>query len=526
VTEAPTLRRLHRPGSTAATACVIACVIAAVGCRADGENVPKRERVLALAAMARLVPLVPEPQVWTVVGVERPSTALELPYRGRAALAGSWVRRDRLWTDASFVYASNRQLRVLNGGTAGARTIWRGAERETSIAYPAWSPDGSTLYTWLSHDEPLCAIDARTGDVRVIAELDTHVFGWNPWHFLRHFDPKPAPRPGGIVVDGQRLLVLLDEEWNHELPRWQYGWDRGGAWLAEVNVGGGSLAPLFDKQCMTDARSWDLSLARGLLYASSVAPSLGPQGVSRRWIEERRLDGELLKIYSETEGEVTTVELSPDGRLLLVGREYQPDVQRPVGKLKELDPGELDALVAAADGGFLVIDLETDAITDGPRRGSEARWAPDGNRVALVDGWAVNLCSLRERTVTPLIEGGPEEEDWYWGTWIDPVWSPDGNRLAITGRVLDLTLLLDLARREYFVLEEPASAKIWGLAPHLFGDAVGPGGMRLEPWHQQSGVGAPVPDAQAPSARGAAIRTTRSCSRGRSRLRARPCSKP
>jgi hypothetical protein len=80
----------------------------------------------------------------------------------------------------------------------------------------------------------------------------------------------------------------------------------------------------------------------------------------------------------------------------------------------------------------------------------------------------VSICSLHDRVETLLIAGGPLGVDRLYGTWIDPVWSPDGTRLAINDRTLDFTLLLDLSRREYVVLEEQVTEKIWAPSPKPF----------------------------------------------------------
>jgi hypothetical protein len=441
--------------------CALVLLACSLGCRTSGDHDLAGERALALPAGVEYVPLVPEARQWNIVDDGQSSTKLDLPNRWPFSFAGDWTRRDTLWNDASFVYATELfELRVVNGGTAGARTIWRGPERETVLRNPAWSPDGTTLYLWLSHDQPLSAVDARTGKVRVVAEVDTQIVAWSPWHFLRSLDPNPRARPDGVIIDDDRLIVLLGSD--------------EGFWLADVNARGGQLHSLFDRPSEAGAWSWDLSLERGLLWTIEGAPSRGPMGERRKWIETRRLDGELVRIYSETEGEADTVQLSPDGRRLLVGRQYQPDAQRPVGDLDEFNREELRAQIEARDGGFLIMDLDSGAITDGPRRGSEARWAPDGNRIALVDEWTLHVCALRERTLTPLIDGVPEGRRW---SWTDPVWSPDGNRLAITARAFNLTLLLDLPRREYFVLREEVTEMLWGPRPRLFEDAPGPGGV-------------------------------------------------
>jgi hypothetical protein len=125
-------------------------------------------------------------------------------------------------------------------------------------------------------------------------------------------------------------------------------------------------------------------------------------------------------------------------------------------------------VVANQWGGFLLIDPESGRGFDGPRSGQQVRWAPDSDRIAYVDGWSVKVCSLRDESIMPLIVGGPD--DWAYGTWVDPVWSEDGRRLAVTGRAVSTTLLLDLDRHEYVVLHDKVSEKIWGRTSQPFPD--------------------------------------------------------
>jgi WD40-like Beta Propeller Repeat len=418
------------------------------------------------------VPIVPMPQVWRRTPSTGQRTPLILPEGRGAALSGAWRERETLWEDAALVYARDgRQLCVLDGGSSEPRLIWSHPdERGSLLRNPAWSADGSALYLWMNLELQLCALDTRTAAIRSLTELDTHT-----WHYkgLQHLDPAPEFRTGGVIEDetNRRLLVLLDEESNEKVAFWQRRPGRGGSCLATVSLDDGSLQPLFDKaQMQRSVLDWDCSLQRGRLYA--ITSSLGvTEYVPARphLLEERRLDGSIVRAFADPDGLAASIQLSPDQHRLLIERAYRPGFAIPPGGLDDLSREQVQSLVDNDHGGWVVLDVDTGDSIDGPRRGDEARWAPDGDRIVYVDDWAVALASLGESTITPVIEGGAE--DWGLGTWIEPVWSPDSRRLAITGRVLDTTLLLDLEAREFMVIHEQVTEKIWALTAQPFAEA-------------------------------------------------------
>jgi len=430
---------------------------------------------------AEPIPLVPIAQTWHMASSPGRQTELALPRDKSVVLSGSWRERDTLWEDAALFYAADgHELCVLDGGASGPRHIWTHPEdRGALLCSPAWSADGTALYLWMNLDLGLCALDAHTAEIRPLATLDSHV-----WHYkgMEHFDPQPRFRTTGVLEDAahRRLFFLLDEESNAEVAFWQRHDGRGGSWLVTVDPEGGPLEPLFTKSAMRETVvSWDLSPKRGRLYALALPLDITAYVPARpRRLEERSLNGSIVRVFAEPDGGAAAIQLSPDQRRLLIERSYRPGFAIPPGDIQEMSREQVRSLVDNDDGGWVVLDLETGECLDGPERGQESRWAPDSDRIVTVDDWAVTVRSLRDRTITPLIEGGAE--DWGLGTWIEPVWSPDGRRLAITGRVLDTTLLLDLDRREYFVMHQHVSEKIWAPVPRPFDRA--PGAARLGQW--------------------------------------------
>jgi len=418
--------------------------------------------------------LVPEPREWHALPVPEESTTFPLSPERQALLVGTWIERDTLWDDTALVFTvEGKELHVLDGGASESIRLWKHTGRLGALLFDlAWSADGSKLYRWLDMKQQLCAMDARTGEIESLLELDSHL-----WHYegMRHLDPKPQARDAGVLEDAahRRIILLFDEESNKDVAIWQRREGRGGAWLAALDVDDHSLHPLFDKSTIRDSIvSWDLSPKRGEFYAITLSHQVTEYHPDQqRLIQARRLDGSLVWYSLGTPGRGDELQLAPNQDMLLIERSYLPDFAIPSGTTDEMGREQLQAVVQAQGGGFLITDLRSGRCWDGPRSGQEARWAPDSDRIAYVDGWAVKLCSVRDGSITPLIEGDRIEDDWYYGTWIDPVWSPDGRRLAITGRAIDTTLLLDLERREYFVIRKAVSRKIWALTPRPFADA-------------------------------------------------------
>ena len=411
---------------------------------------------------------------WSFAPADEAGTRLPVGERHDAALVGKWEERDTMWDDVALLYSSKKGIQVWEGGGLLGHPLWSSGERESTLTDAAWSADGSTLYAWLNTDEQLCAIDARTAAVRSLTDLDRHINGWNPWHFWRHYDPNPESRPLGIVEDAKRhrLLMLLDEEHNADVSFWQKRPGRGGCWLEAIDLETGESEALFDKERMPElALRWDISLERGRFFALTLPKPVDEYQPGRAWrVEERRLDGVLVSVFTGIDGLAGALQLSPDGMQLIVERRYKPGTEIPSGGLDDLSRDQLHWLNDQTHGGFVVIDLDSGEILDGPHSGEQARWSPDGQHIAYVDGWDLIIGATTSRTLSRVIRGSPPADDWYYNTWLGPVWSSDGRRLAICAPNLDLTVLLDLERREYLILEGDYGAQLlWAPTPHPFG---------------------------------------------------------
>ena len=423
---------------------------------------------LPYAEAAELAPLEAEPDdSWSVdTGTER-GTRVAIPRGPTLTLVGRWAQRTTMWDDTALVFRDDgKNLLVLDGKSSKARLVWEYPHRSWSYnCAQGWSRDGSRLYAWLDFERQLTAIDVGTGVMRSLTELDDRV--WN-YKGDRHLDPAPIDRAGGVVEDVENglLLFLLAERSNEHVYPWERRYGRGGCWLASLDLEEGTLEALSPKTALPPwIWSWDLSLSRDRLYVVHVDPPVTPDGPRR--VAEFRLNGTLVREWPEPEGRASQVRLSPDGKFLLVGRAFKPGMPTPGIPLDDFESKHHDMYDAAEDGGFVLLDLDSEAVIDGPHDGAQACWAPDGDRIVYADGFSVRLGSVSARRSTTLIHGPPTGE-WVWPPWHDFVWSPDGERLAMTVGGRDLALLIDLGTREYVLVPHSAQDKAWAPLPRPF----------------------------------------------------------
>jgi len=332
------------------------------------------------------------PRLLVLVAPGDAETKVSLPDGRVVWFAGEWTRRDTLWEDAAVVYrADGRALFALDGGSAEPRQVKAYPHKYwASTSGPTWSADGSTLYFWFDVDEQLVAMDRETGSRTSLTALGSHVINEKG---NKHLDPHPVFRRDGLEEDvaNGMLLFLLDEEENDEVPFWERRAGRGGTSLVGIDVADGAMTELIPKRVLPDViLSWDISLARGRLYLVSK-PHVRYRPGEPHALEEWRLNGKKVRALPEVEGTAGDVHLSPDERLLLVERAYKPGKPIPDLALDDYTRADHDVLFEAKEGGFVLIDLETGDVADGPASGCETAWAPDGQRILYVDGWDVNV---------------------------------------------------------------------------------------------------------------------------------------
>src|SRR3954469_11485027 len=121
-------------------------------------------------------------------------------------------------------------------------------------------------------------------------------------------------------------------------------------------------------------------------------------------------------------------QVSPDGQWILYSvrtTDVAANTRTTVTKLVAANPSGLGKTISAVGHG-LVIGADARQFPDANTRASEARWSPNGKRIAYITGgqlWIADVTGANARQLTR-VSGGAS----------GPVWSPAGDRIAfVTG---------------------------------------------------------------------------------------------
>jgi WD40 repeat protein len=164
----------------------------------------------------------------------------------------------------------------------------------------------------------------------------------------------------------------------------------------------------------------------------------------------RTLDGQLLRTLPKPKGGVWSMWLSPDEQTLLL---------------------------EGWDGGFALLDLETNQMSDGPSHGHSAAWSPDGRTIAYLGRWQLWLYDVATGRSSLVASREPTVPERGSGYWEGPSWSTDGNMLAANiggdypsgSDQLDApTLIIDLKRKTAMVFPDYIKQILWVPHPHPF----------------------------------------------------------
>ncbi len=391
---------------------------------------------------------------------DRPrATELVLDSGRTLTIDGAFAEVDALWDDTALVFRDDDELRVLDGGAGEPRTFARYPRKAWyGMTAPVLSGDRRTYFTWILED--LVAFDTVTGDRRRVHRFPTHLAGLD----RSHPDPRPVWRDAGPVEDvaHDALLCLVQEERNEAVASWQRRDDRRGEhWLLSIPADGGDATVACGGRTYPGrAVSWDVSRRRGELYVLVQDHKTRERSIVVRSLEDGRSVG-AVDVPAEGCWEIA---LSPDEDRVLLMRGDRPGA-------------------TGLYGGFVLHDLATGERRDGPPRGRECAWSPDGGTVAYLEGWSLRLFDVRSGESRTLVHGEPwREGDARPTYWTGPRWSDDGRRLAVcvggegrSAHVLGFdhpTLLLDLEREEFLVLSAYAQEITWSPIPEPFGEAV------------------------------------------------------
>jgi len=377
----------------------------------------------------------PEPVGWEYVEAND-TTEITLASKKKLFLHGRFDVRSALWGEQSLVYLSHVHWKVLDVGDKHGWWLFLHHFRAWTVkSGPCLSDDGKTCFIWLDIEKQLTAIDVSSGKMRTLTHFPTRIMNYKS---DRRLDPEPVWRDKGVVHDAERnrVLFLIQEEtsgWVLRSGRYQ---------IVAVDLDDGKMTALSGPGKLKGiVNCWDLSLKRGEVYIF----------MEKGELQVRTLDGQMLRTLPKPRGGVLTMWLSPDEQTLLL---------------------------QSWDGGFTLLDLETNQMSDGPSHGHSAAWSPDGRTIAYLNHWQLWLYNVATRTSSLLASREPTHLGRGPGYWERPAWSPDGNMLAANiggdylresypreSKQLDApTLIVDLKHRTAMVFPDYIKQILW--VPH------------------------------------------------------------
>lgn len=408
---------------------LICCVFLQTNCDRPPQTFPHE-----------LTPEGPEPVGWEYVEVND-ITEITLASGKKLFLHGRFDVRSTLWGEHSLAYCAHYHWKVLEVGDKHGWWLFVHRLRAwTAKSGPSLSVDGKTCFLWLDIEKQLTAIDVSSGKMRTLTHLPTRIMNYKSDRCL---DPEPVWRDKGVIHDAgrNRVLFLIQEESSAEVPLWLRLLRRGRYQIVAVDLDEGRMTALSGPRKLKGrVRCWDLSLKRGEVYIKMEKG--GPQ--------VRTLDGQLLRTLPKPKGGVWSMWLSPDEQTLLL---------------------------EGWDGGFALLDLETNQMSDGPSNGHSAAWSPDGRTIAYLDRWQLWLYDVAARTSSLLASREPTLLERGPGYGERPTWSPDGNMLAANiggdyptdSKQLDApTLIIDLKDHTAMVFPDYIKNILWVPHPRPF----------------------------------------------------------
>lgn len=396
-----------------------------------------------------------EPTDWEYVEAND-TTEVTLASGKKMFLKGRFDVRSTLWGNNSLVYweavSFNCYWRVLNAEHDRGRSFYR--ESQASGLPSVLSRDGNTCFLWLDLEKQLTAVDVASGKMRSLTNLPTIIVNYKG---DRYMDPAPAPNcrdtGPGVVHDPEanRVLFVLEESPNEDVFFWDRRPGRGGYQIVAVDLEDTRMTALSGPHKLKgEVDCWDMSLKRKEVY-------IYRQHEDQRFLEVRKFDGKLVRKLPLPKETINEVRLSPEEKTLLL----------------DLRQGYT----------FVLIDLETNQVTQGPRATegdswSKATWSPDGKTIAYLRPWQLWLYDVESGKSSLLAWREPPTAGDRCPGSKEPAWSRDGGMLAVNiggpypkgSEKFDApTLIVDLKQNAAMIFPLYANNMLWVPHPHAFG---------------------------------------------------------
>lgn len=363
------------------------------------------------------------------------STTVALPSGRSMVLVGEWSVESSLWGEHALVLG-HAHLDVLEPRTSTRRQLIPYGKLEVMSGWPVIGADERPCYKWLDERRQLVAIDLTAGSLVSLTKLPMR-----GGFFSKRMDGLPVYQgPAAIEdLDANRVWFVLNRSGDQE-----------GGWLCGVDRTAGR-SPIGTEVRITSGSvsDWVYSRKRARVFAL-----VNESGWTR--LCSVGLDGGPSKSLAMPPGPLHGIVLSPEEDRLLFVRHF---VDTPTLDPKKLASEGSDSIKIKAvqpDGGFVILDLDSFEATEGPKRGHEASFTPDGRQVIYPFGWELKRFDLVSGTdeVIAVVAAGPEplpESPSYFSFFSFPVWSPDGRTCVVNVGEDECTQVIDLVDRCIFL---------------------------------------------------------------------------
>ncbi len=385
---------------------------------------------------------------------EGATTRVSLGYGGDLLLPGGWTQLAKLGGKHALTFRTPSisarrpsQILCLNVGAASPVVLYEQGEDDLGVGVGqpmAWAPDRDDVYAWLGSNEQLVVIELPTGEARSVTAFPIASMGYKGQRGVAWSPPGKA-RSVLRLGEDRGVLTVLEKSTNKgwfQKPSFQYG-------IAIIRPGHDAVLRGSNEGWQDgDVWDWDASIVEEVAF-------VGKEHDGKQCIRVMSFAGEVVALIpNEGPEHWRALELSPSGDLLLVE----------------------DAGPVAGGREFRILDPRTGERVGDPVAGHSCAWSPDGNRIAYLDGWSLNILNIHSRRAIEAASVSPVNGDsGLPAYWEAPVWSPDGSCIAFNLGDGSFVQVLDFSQSRVLVLFVAGRGISWSPKALAFSQAISVG---------------------------------------------------